>query len=244
MGYDKRVNQLRRNQMEEKKLRIKNILGLAARIAVSFVIIAVIFWKYDELKNIDVRALVDASESFAVAVISILGVYLLKSVTFVVPASIVYIAVGMAFDWWVALMINTVGIALEVIATYFFGRIMGGKKVVEKVEKTKYGEKLLKMQSKNKVSALLAIRFLPVFPIDIVSLLLGAMRTGFGQYMAVSLIGILPRVFLFTILGDGLYKYIPMQKLVIFAVILVPVALAVWVIRYVVKTVKSKKEEE
>lgn len=230
--------------MEEKKLRIKNILGLAARIAVSFVIIAVIFWKYDELKNIDVRALVDASESFAVAVISILGVYLLKSVTFVVPASIVYIAVGMAFDWWVALIINTAGIALEVISTYFFGRIMGGKKVVEKVEKTKYGEKLLKMQSKNKVSALLAIRFLPVFPIDIVSLLLGAMRTGFGQYMAVSLIGILPRVFLFTILGDGLYKYIPMQKLVIFAVILVPVALAVWVIRYVVKTVKSKKEEE
>ena len=244
MGYDKRVNQLRRNQMEEKKLRIKNILGLAARIAVSFVIIAVIFRKYDELKNIDVRALVDASESFAVAAISILGVYLLKSVTFVVPASIVYIAVGMAFDWWVALIINTAGIALEVIATYFFGRIMGGKKVVEKVEKTKYGEKLLKMQSKNKVSALLAIRFLPVFPIDIVSLLLGAMRTGFGQYMAVSLIGILPRVFLFTILGDGLYKYIPMQKLVIFAVILVPVALAVWVIRYVVKTVKSKKEEE
>lgn len=230
--------------MEEKKLRIKNILGLAARIAVSFVIIAVIFWKYDELKNIDVRALVDASESFAVAVISILGVYLLKSVTFVVPASIVYIAVGMAFDWWVALIINTVGIALEVIATYFFGRIMGGKRVVEKVEKTKYGEKLLKMQSKNKFSALLAIRFLPVFPIDIVSLLLGAMRTGFGQYMAVSLIGILPRVFLFTILGDGLYKYIPMQKLVIFAVILVPVALAVWVIRYVVKTVKSKKEEK
>lgn len=230
--------------MEEKKLRIKNILGLAVRIAVSFVIIAVIFWKYDELKNIDVRALVDASESFAVAVISILGVYLLKSVTFVVPASIVYIAVGMAFDWWVALIINTAGIALEVISTYFLGRIMGGKRVVEKVEKTKYGEKLLKMQSKNKVSALLAIRFLPVFPIDIVSLLLGAMRTGFGQYMAVSLIGILPRVFLFTILGDGLYKYIPMQKLVIFAVILVPVALAVWVIRYVVKTVKSKKEEE
>ena len=74
--------------MEEKKLRIKNILGLAARIAVSFVIIAVIFWKYDELKNIDVRALVDASESFAVAVISILGatnfIFLRKYETFVI----------------------------------------------------------------------------------------------------------------------------------------------------------------
>ncbi len=226
-----------------KENKTKSILGLAARIIVSVVIIAVIFWKYDELKNIDVRAIVDASGNFAVAVISILGVYLLKSLTFVVPASIVYIAVGMAFPWWIALLINAAGIALEVTSTYIFGKIMGGKKVVEKVEATKYGEKLLKMQSKNKVSALLAIRFLPVFPIDIVSLLLGAMRTPFGQYTAVSLGGILPRVILFTVLGDGLYKYIPMQKLVIFAVILVPVALAVWVIRYAVKNMKKKKEE-
>lgn len=229
--------------MKNKKLDSKTVIGLTARIAVSFVIIAVIFWKYDELKNIDVRAIVDASGNFAIAVISILGVYLLKSLTFVVPASIVYIAVGMAFDWWVALLINAVGIALEVTATYFFGKVMGGKKVVEKVESTKYGEKLLKMQSKNKVSALLAIRFLPVFPIDIVSLLLGAMRTPFGQYTAVSLGGILPRVFLFTILGDGLYKYIPMQKLVIVAVILVPVALVAWVIRYAIKSTKNKKDD-
>ncbi len=229
--------------MKNKKLDSKTVIGLAARIAVSFVIIAVIFWKYDELKNIDVRAIVDASGNFAIAVISILGVYLLKSLTFVVPASIVYIAVGMAFDWWIALLINAAGIALEVTATYFFGKIMGGKKVVEKVESTKYGEKLLKMQSKNKVSALLAIRFLPVFPIDIVSLLLGAMRTPFGQYTAVSLGGILPRVFLFTILGDGLYKYIPMQKLVIVAVILIPAALVAWVIRYAIKSTKNKKED-
>ncbi len=229
--------------MKKNKLELKTVLGLAARIAVSFVVIAVILWKYDELKNIDVRAIVDASGTFAVAVISILGVYLLKSLTFVVPASIVYIAVGMAFDWWVALIINAAGIAVEVTSTYFFGKIMGGKKVIEKVESTKYGEKLLKMQSKNKVSALLAIRFLPVFPIDIVSLLLGAMRTPFGQYTAVSLGGILPRVFLFTILGDGLYKYIPMQKLVIVAVILVPLALVAWIIRYAIKSFKSKKEK-
>ncbi len=229
--------------MKNNKPETKTVLGLAARIAVSFVIIAVIFWKYDELRNIDVRAIVDASGTLTVAIASILGVYLLKSLTFVVPASIVYIAVGMAFDWWVALIINAAGIAVEVTSTYFFGKIMGGKKVIEKVESTKYGEKLLKMQSKNKVSALLAIRFLPVFPIDIVSLLLGAMRTPFGQYTAVSLGGILPRVFLFTILGDGLYKYIPMQKLVIVAVILVPLALIAWIIRYAIKSFKSKKEK-
>jgi phospholipase D1/2 len=223
--------------------KTKSTLMALLRVAVAMTIFVVAVIYYDELKNIDVRAIVDASDTLAIAIISILGVYLLKSITFVVPASIVYIAVGMAFDWWVALLINAAGIALEVTATYFFGRVMGGKKVVEKVEKTKYGEKLLKMQSKNKVSALLAIRFLPVFPIDIVSLLLGAMRTPFGQYIAVSLGGILPRVILFTILGDGLYKFIPMQKLVIVAVILVPVALIAWIIRYAVKNLKNGKKK-
>ena len=229
--------------MKNKKYDLKTVIGLAARIAVSFVIIAVIFWKYDELKNIDVRAIVDASGTFAIAVTSIIGVYLLKSLTFVVPASIVYIAVGMAFDWWVALIINVAGIALEVAATYLLGRVMGGKKVIEKVEATKYGEKLLKMQSKNKTSALFAIRVLPVFPIDLVSLLLGAMRTPFIQYIAVSLGGILPRVFLSTVVGDSLYKYIPMQKFVIIAVILIPLALAVWVTKYAIKSFKNKKEK-
>lgn len=220
----------------------KNIIGLIVRILVSVAIIAVIFWKYDELKNIDVRAIVDASGTMAVAIISILGVYLLKSVTFVVPASIVYIAVGMAFDWWAAMLINTAGIALEVTSTYFLGKFMGSKKVIEKVEATKYGEKLLKMQNKNKFSAFFAVRVSP-FPIDIASLMMGAMRIPFWQYIAVSLAGILPRVYLSTLFGDKLYDYVPMDKLVIVAVILVPVALAAWVIKYAVSKFKKKKND-
>ena len=227
--------------MKEISLKKKNILGAASRIAVSIVIIALIIWKYDELKNIDVRTIVDSAGSFGLAVLSILGVYFLKSMTFVVPASIVYIAVGLVFDPVVAILINCAGILIEVTVTYILGRVMGGKSVVHKIEGTKYGYKLLKMQSKNKLSALLAIRFLPVFPIDIVSLLLGATRTPFGGYLATSLGGILPRVILFTILGDGLYNYIPMKKLVIFAVILVPVALVVWVVRYIIKSRKEAK---
>jgi uncharacterized membrane protein YdjX (TVP38/TMEM64 family) len=141
------------------------------------------------------------------------------------------------------MIINSVGITLEIISTYLFGMVMGGKKVVEKVESTKYGEKLLKMQSKNKLSALFAIRVSP-FPIDLVSLLLGAMRTPFGQYIAVSLAGILPRILLFTLLGDGLYDYIPMQKLIVIVAVAIPIVLIVWVIRYAVKTLKKKKTDD
>lgn len=227
--------------MKEKLLKSSHAIGLAWRIVVSVFIIALIIWKYEDFKNVDIRGIVDASSSVVAAVAAIWGVYLLKSVVFVVPASLVYIAVGMVFPAHWAILINAAGILLEVCATYLFGVIMGGPYVINKLEKTKYGDKILSLHGKNKLSAIFAIRFLPVFPIDLVSLFLGAVRMKFGKYLAVSLGGILPRVILFTVLGDGLYDYIPMQKLMLAAAILVPVALVIWVVRYAINMNKKEK---
>ncbi len=226
--------------MKEKFFRSSHALGLAARITAAVFIIALIIWKYDDLQNIDIRALVDSSSSVFAAVGLIWGVYLLKSVTFVLPASLIYIAVGMCFPAHWAILINAVGIIIEVSVSYFFGIIMGGPYVKNKLEKNKYGEKILKLQEKNKLSAIFVIRVLPVFPIDLVSLLLGAVRMKFLHYFLISLGGILPRVILFTVLGDGIYDYFPMQKIVLVAAILIPVALIVWVIRYAVKMSKAE----
>lgn len=228
--------------MKEKLVRGTHAFGLAWRIAVSVIIVALIIWKYKELQNIDVRALVDSSANIFYAVAAILGVYLLKSVTFVVPASIIYIAVGMAFPPLAAVLINLAGIALEVTVSYFVGVILGGKYVTRKLENTKYGPKILSLQSKGKLSAIFGIRFLPVFPIDLVSLSLGAIRMNFLPYILLSLGGIMPRVILFTILGDGIYDFIPMDKLVMAAVILIPAALIAWIISYAVKAKRSEEE--
>ena len=81
----------RGDKMKEKLFRSSKAMGLAARIIVSVFIIVFIIWKYDELKNIDIRALVDSSSSVFAAVGLIWGVYLLKSVTLILPASLVYI---------------------------------------------------------------------------------------------------------------------------------------------------------
>lgn len=227
--------------MKEKLLRGSHAIGLAARIVVSVVIIAIIIWKFEEFQNIDVRGIVSASGSLGIAIASILGIYLLKAIVFVVPASLVYIAVGLALPTFIAIPVNIAGILLEVCVTYLLGMMLGGNIVTNKLKKVKYGDKILALHEKNKLSAIFAIRVLPVFPIDIVSLFLGAVKMKFVPYLLISLAGILPRVILFTILGDGLYDYIPMQKLMVIAAVLVPVALIVWIIRY---ALKSKKSEE
>lgn len=230
--------------VKEGFLRGSRAMGLAARIIVSVFIIALIIWKYEDLKNMDVRALVEASSSVFMAILTIWGVYLLKSIVFVVPASLIYIAVGMAFPAHWAVLINAAGILVEICATYLFGVIMGGDYVIKKLEKTKHGDKILALHGKNKLSAIFAIRALPIFPIDLVSLFLGAVRMKFWHYLLISFGGIMPRVILFTILGDGIYDYIPMDKLAMIAAILLPVALVIWIIRYAVKISKAEKPKE
>ncbi len=226
--------------MKKKFQRYRHAIGLFARIIAAAAIIAVIIWKFRELQNIDVRALVEASSSTLAAILTILGVYLIKGITFVVPASLVYIAVGMAFKPVAAIFINLAGILIEIFVSYLAGIILGGDFVTRKLEGNKYGAKILSLQSNRKNSAIFAVRFLPVFPIDLVSLFLGAIRMKLLPYILVSLGGIMPRVILFTLLGDGIYDYIPMKAIIPVAAILIAVMLIVWIIRYIIK---SRKEE-
>lgn len=75
----------------------KSTVKLIIRLAVIFAVMAVAIIKYDKLSNIDIRSIVANSPSVALAILSVLGIYGIKGAVFVVPASLVYISVGMAF---------------------------------------------------------------------------------------------------------------------------------------------------
>lgn len=215
---------------------------LRAAVALTLFVLAVIY--YDRLKNIDVRAIVNASSSIAAAVAAIWGIYLVKSVLFVIPASLIYIAIGMAFPAPQACLISLVGIIIEVTATYFLGLFLGGDYVNKLLSKNKAGRKLLEKEFSNKFPALLVIRALPVFPIDFVSLFWGASKAGFLKYFAASVIGIMPRVVLFTILGDGIYDYIPIHLIVKIIIAALPVAAVYTLVKFFVTKKKSGKQAE
>ena len=92
------------------------MLILRCAVAAALLIIAVV--NYDKLTKIDMRALVAGAGSTAAAVAVIIGVFAVKSVLFIIPASMIYISVGMAFPTPSAIAINLAGIALEITATY------------------------------------------------------------------------------------------------------------------------------
>lgn len=210
-------------------------LLVAARILTAGVLFFAAVTNYGRLTSLDVRAVVVAAGNLALAAGVVLGIYLLKSVLFVIPASLIYISVGLAFDTGQAIAINFVGIALEVTVTFLLGKFLGGAYVEKRLRGKKFADKLLNAKQKNTLSFLLVVRALPAFPIDFVSLFLGASGIGFLPYFILSVIGIMPRVILFTVLGDGIYKYIPMEVLLFVAISAIPAAVIVWLVSYIRK---------
>lgn len=219
--------------------KTKSTVKALIRVAVAMIIFVLAVINYDRLKNIDIRALVDASSNIVIAILTIWGVYLTKSILFIIPASLIYISIGMAFPPLTASLISLVGIIIEVTVTYFLGLFLGGEYVNKQLAKTKAGKKILDMKLNDNFLALLPIRALPVFPIDFVSLFWGASRCGFGRYFFASVIGIMPRVILFTILGDGIYDYIPIHLIIKIIICAIPVGAIAYLIRHFVRLNKQ-----
>ena len=224
--------------------RTKETLKVLLRVAVAMIIFVVAVINYEKLKNIDIRQIVDASSNMIIAIGTIWGVYLVKSVLFILPASLIYISIGMAFDTPVACLISLVGIILEVTVTYYLGLFLGGDYVNKLLSKTKPGKKILDMKLNENFPTLLGIRALPVFPIDFVSLFWGASKCRFPRYFTASVVGIMPRVVLFTILGDGIYDYIPIHLIIKIIIFAIPVGAIIYLIRHFVKTSRNKEEKE
>lgn len=217
---------------------------LALRCAVALILFVTAVVNYNRLTNIDMRALVDGAGNVVIAIAIILGIYAVKSMLFIIPASMIYIYVGMAFSPLSAIAVNFAGIFLEVTLTYLLGLFLGGSYVEKRLRGKPAGEKVMSfLQDNKKLSALFVVRVLPVFPIDFVSLFLGAVKLPFWKYILISIAGIMPRVAMFTVVGDTLYDYVPMHSIIKIVICCIPLVMVYWVIKFIRKRRKKNSEE-
>ena len=84
----------------------KELVPLLLRLALLVAIFAAVALNYDKLVNIDVRSIVDAAPNKIGAVAIAVSIFGLKGFTFIIPAMLIYVSVGMAFDTGTALFIS------------------------------------------------------------------------------------------------------------------------------------------
>ncbi len=223
--------------------KTKKTLSLVAKILVAAVILTVVILNYDKLKNLDVRAIVENAPSIYAAVGVVIAIFFAKSLLFVIPASLIYLSVGMAFTPIQAILISFVGISIEVMTTYVLGRFLGGDAVSKLLSKSKSGQKLLEKNVQDKFGVLFLMRFTGL-PIDFTSLFLGASKCNILRYYIASMAGIMPRVIVFTVLGDGIYDIIPMELLVKIIIGAIPVVVIAFVVKHFADKKKNTSKSE
>ena len=223
-------------------MKKKDIFLTLLKAAVALALFAVAVIKYDTLSNLDVTQLVKGSNSMPLTIGVILAVYVVKALVFVLPASVVYVAVGTILPPVIAVAVNLTGIFLEVTVTYILGRFLGRDAVERLLSRSEKGKKLLEKAPENKTAVILTVRAIPAFPIDFISLFYGASGVKYLRYALLSLAGISWRVILFTLLGDAVFAWIPMDKIILAVIICIPIGVAVYLLKKFVFDPKKAKQ--
>ena len=136
-----------------------------------------------------------------VSCLVMLGLFLLKSVDFLIHSGVLYAADGIMFPLPLALLLNLVGIVITVTPSYFLGRLWGPP-VMEALFQ-KY-PKLRAFESDDGGSLLIAVLLRTAgLPIQVGSVYMGAAGYRFGRFLLGSLLGLTPMMVPYTVMGGS-----------------------------------------
>ena len=134
----------------------------------------------------------------------LLGLYVLKGISMVIPLSALTAAGGLLFPYPAALAVNLTGVAAAQLVPYFLGRREQGGLVSLTARYPKLAA-IGPVEPDRAGRTVFLLRLAGASPGDLVSLYLGAAGVPLGAYAA-GLLGSLPRVAASTLLGSSLWQ--------------------------------------
>ena len=171
-------------------------------------ILAVLFWMFLVLicwsrrEHLTLEGILNFTpERPVTAVMVMLGLFLLKSITFVIYGNILYAASGILFALPAAVLLNIVGSAIMASVPYYMGRKAGAGFLDTLTSKHPKLSVLKDVPQKHPLSSSVMIRLLGLLPGDLVSMYFGAGGASFNRYLAGTLIGLFPSIVIFSVMG-------------------------------------------
>ena len=143
-------------------------------------------------------------DNLLAAAIILLILYAIKSITIVFPIIILEVAVGHLFAPILAIIINTLGILIGYIISYWIGHFSGSNAIHKLLNKYPAFEIFVRKQNSNSSFMCFFLRTLFILPGDAVSMYLGAVKTPFVRYLIASILGSLPSTILATLFGSSI----------------------------------------
>ena len=167
--------------------------------------------------------------SVPLAILLMLLLFALKSVSFVLYCGIFYAASGVLFPLPLALAVNVLGTAVMALFPYFLGRALGTEAVDEILQKHPRVRRLRDMREGNDFLFALLVRASRL-SFDVVSLFMGAIGVPFKKFLPASVLGMLVPIVTYPLIGMSVSDpHSPMFRLSILAeVVLAAAAVTIW----------------
>ena len=137
------------------------------------------------------------------AALAALAAYALKSQTVVVPYALIATAVGLIFDLPAALAVNTLGSVVCISLPYLAGRGSDGVLVDALLARQPRMRAFYEANRRHLFLVSLVLRVANLSN-DILGLVFGSLKMKYWEYLLSSLVGILPAMVLYTVLGNDL----------------------------------------
>jgi len=176
-----------------------------------------------------------APASLPVAAIAFIAIYSVKAVTVVVPASVLYIATGIVFPAGWNILVAYLCMAAALSVGYALGKRTGEEKIKEMLTKQKKLANLLDAR-KNNLTSLCFISRITHLPIDLCSMLFGALNMPFFRYILISLLGLSPSMIPLVFAGSSIMNPLSGEFIIPFSICLV-----VTLVIFIVYTIIDKK---
>lgn len=182
--------------------RFKKILFTIARFAplvICLLLMAAYLLSGEDITIDTLKGFAPAAPLLAVAFM--VALYAFKSLTVVFPIIVLNVLGGFLFEPLQALLVNCLGVAVELALPYWIGRLSGADFIHRLESKYPKFGRIFGERSHDQVFLSFFLRAVFCLPGDLVSMYFGAISMPFGKYMLGSFLGMLPGTIAATLLG-------------------------------------------
>lgn len=141
-------------------------------------------------------------ENKALAILMMTGLFLMKSVDFLLHSGVLYAVIGVMFPLPAAIALNILETVVMITPTYYIGKTLG-KPIISYIgDKYSKIRVLAELPEKSELTVALLLRAVGA-PATVASLYMGATGFRYSSYLIGSVCGMLPLVIAFTVMGTG-----------------------------------------
>lgn len=202
---------MEKKEKQKKYLLFGGLILIALGIAVGVLLFSL---QYEELwvwygktqqKLLELEeyiAHLDKAWQFFAAVMLLFAV---KSFFPIYATSTVCFLSGVVLPIYLAIPVNILGFVVLITIRYFWGRRFGAGGAWRVIRKNRKMRRLIQRDGRGNPALLIALRLIPSIPVNGISGIYGSFDFGYWRFVLLSVIGFLPKLISFTLVGRNVY---------------------------------------